>query len=94
MPGLDHERERHVTTALSLLDPRVGRVIFVQPNRGVVLGDGFGVEPLVADLDDGSVADSAAFVLSNILAHGLILPDSGSPCTRTRSTPSGGGNRG
>jgi hypothetical protein len=49
----------------SRFDPRVGRVIFVQPYGGDVLGRGVGVEPLIADLHDGSVADSAAFLHAN-----------------------------
>ena len=56
-------------------DPRVGRAIFVQPYGGVVLGRGVGVEPPIADLHDGSVADSAAFVHANSIgATGWCRP--------------------
>ena len=59
----------------SRFDPRVGRVIFVQPYGGVVLGGGVGVEPLIADLHDGSVTDSAAFVHANSIgATGWCRP--------------------
>src|SRR5712671_4248252 len=59
----------------SRFDPSVGRVIFVQPYGGVVLGRGVGVEPPIADLHDGSVADSAAFVHANSIgATGWCRP--------------------
>jgi hypothetical protein len=47
-------------------------VIFVQPNGGVVLGCGLGVEPLIADLHDGSVADPATLVHDNSI--GATVP--------------------
>jgi hypothetical protein len=59
----------------SRFDPRVGRVIFVQPYGGVVLGRGVGVEPPITDLHDGSVADSAAFLHANSIgAPGWCRP--------------------
>jgi hypothetical protein len=63
-------------------------VIFVQPYGGVVLGRGVGVEPLIADLHDGSVADSAAFVHANSIRRYRVVPlgravGPGSPGTGT-----------
>src|SRR4051812_1425849 len=58
----------------SRFDPRVGRVIFVQPYSGVVLGRGVGVEPPIVDLHDGSVADSAAFVHANSMGARVAPP--------------------